>query len=36
MEPAKIIEKLIKKSRYKASPVAYYKSLGSFLQAVDT
>jgi len=35
MEPAKKIERLIKKSRYKASPEAYDKALSSFLQAVD-
>ncbi|MHC4309446.1 MAG: hypothetical protein ACYS3N_13205 [Planctomycetota bacterium] len=35
MKPAKKIEKLIKKSRYKASPDAYDKALGSFLQEVD-
>ena len=35
MEPAKKIEKLIKKSRYEAGPKAYDKALGSFLQAVD-
>ena len=36
MKPAKKIEKLIKKSRYKASPEAYDKALSNFLQAVDT
>ncbi|MDT8302892.1 MAG: hypothetical protein RQ760_15530, partial [Sedimentisphaerales bacterium] len=35
MKPAKKIEKLIKKSRYKAGPETYDKALGSFLQAVD-
>ena len=35
MKPAEKIEKLIKKSRYKAGPEAYNKALGSFLQAVD-
>jgi hypothetical protein len=35
MKPAKKIERLIKKSRYKASPEVYDKALGSFLQAVD-
>jgi hypothetical protein len=35
MEPAKKIERLIKKRRYKANPEAYDKTLGSFLQAVD-
>ncbi|MBW7989398.1 MAG: hypothetical protein FVQ84_05185 [Planctomycetes bacterium] len=35
MKPAKKIERLIKKSRYKASPEAYDKALGSFLQEVD-
>jgi hypothetical protein len=35
MRPAEKIEKLIKKSRYKACPEAYDKALGSFLQAVD-
>ncbi len=35
MKPAEKIEKLIKKSRYKASTEAYDKALGSFLQAVD-
>ncbi|MDH4238606.1 MAG: hypothetical protein OEW48_03485 [Phycisphaerae bacterium] len=35
MKPAEKIERLIKKSRYKASPDAYNKALGSFLQAVD-
>ncbi len=35
MRPAEKIERLIKKSRYKASPEAYDKALGSFLQAVD-
>jgi hypothetical protein len=35
MEPAKKIERLIKKNRYKAGPEAYDKALGSFLQAVD-
>jgi hypothetical protein len=35
MKPAEKIERLIKKSRYKASPEAYDKALGSFLQAVD-
>lgn len=35
MKPAEKIEKLIKKSCYKASPEAYDKALGSFLQAVD-
>jgi len=35
MKPAEKIEKLIKKSRYKAGPEAYDKALGSFLQAVD-
>ncbi len=35
MKPAEKIERLIKKSRYKASPEAYNKALGSFLQAVD-
>jgi len=35
MEPVEKIERLIKKSRYKAGPEAYDKALGSFLQAVD-
>jgi hypothetical protein len=35
MKPAKKIEELIKKSRYKASPETYDKGLGNFLQAVD-
>ncbi len=35
MKPAEKIKRLIKKSRYKASPEAYDKALGSFLQAVD-
>ena len=35
MRPAEKIERLIKKSRYKASTEAYDKALGSFLQAVD-
>ncbi len=35
MRPAENIERLIKKSRYKASTEAYDKALGSFLQAVD-
>jgi len=35
MKPAEKIERLIKKSRYKASPEVYDKALGSFLQAVD-
>ena len=35
MKPAEKIERLIKKSLYKASPEAYDKALGSFLQAVD-
>ncbi len=35
MRPAEKIERLIKKSRYKASSEAYDKALGSFLQAVD-
>jgi len=35
MKSAEKIERLIKKSRYKASPQAYDKALGSFLQAVD-
>jgi len=35
MKPAEKIERLIKKSRYKASPETYKKALGSFLQAVD-
>lgn len=35
MEPAKKIERLIKKNRYKAGPEAYDKALDSFLQAVD-
>ncbi|MHC4461614.1 MAG: LolA family protein [Planctomycetota bacterium] len=35
MKPAEKIERLIKKSRYKASPEAYDKALGSFLQEVD-
>jgi outer membrane lipoprotein-sorting protein len=35
MKPAEKIERLIKKSRYKATPDAYNKALGSFLQAVD-
>ena len=35
MKPAEKIERLIKKSRYKASTEAYDKALGSFLQAVD-
>ncbi|MGB2810075.1 MAG: LamG domain-containing protein [Sedimentisphaerales bacterium] len=35
MKPAEKIERLIKKSRYKASPDAYNKALGSFLQEVD-
>ena len=35
MKPAEKIERLIKKSRYKATPETYNKALGSFLQAVD-
>ena len=35
MKPAKKIERLIKKSRYKASSEVYDKALSSFLQAVD-
>jgi hypothetical protein len=35
MKPAEKIEKLIKKSCYKANPETYDKTLGSFLQAVD-
>jgi|GEM_PF-1995054 len=35
MKPAEKIERLIKKGRYKASPEAYDRALGSFLQAVD-
>jgi outer membrane lipoprotein-sorting protein len=35
MKPAEKIERLIKKSRYKANPETYKKALGSFLQAVD-
>ena len=35
MKPAEKIERLIKKSRYKASSEVYDKALGSFLQAVD-
>ena len=35
MKPAEKIERLIKKSRYKASPEVYDKAFGSFLQAVD-
>jgi len=35
MKPVKKIEKLIGKSRYKASPEAYDKALNSFLQAVE-
>jgi hypothetical protein len=35
MKPAKKIERLIKKSRYKANPETYDTALGSFLQAVD-
>ena len=35
MKPAEKIERLIMKSRYKASPEVYNKALGSFLQAVD-
>jgi hypothetical protein len=35
MKPAEKIERLIKKSRYKASPETYNKALDSFLQAVD-
>jgi outer membrane lipoprotein-sorting protein len=35
MKPAEKIERLIKKSRYKAGPEAYDKALDSFLQAVD-
>ncbi len=35
MKPAKKIERLIKKSRYKATPETYDKALGRFLQAVD-
>ncbi len=35
MKPAEKIERLIKKSRYKASPEAYDRALDSFLQAVD-
>ncbi len=35
MKPAEKIERLIKKSRYKASTEAYDKALGSFLQAVN-
>ena len=35
MKPAEKIERLIKKSRYKASPEVYDRALDSFLQAVD-
>lgn len=35
MKPAEKIERLIKKSRYKAGPETYDKALDSFLQAVD-
>ncbi len=35
MKPAEKIERLIKKSRYKAGSEAYDKALGSFLQVVD-
>ncbi len=35
MKPVEKIERLIKKSRYKASPEVYDKALGSFVQAVD-
>ena len=35
MMPAKKIEELIKKNRYKAKPEVYDEALGSFLQAVD-
>ena len=35
MKPAEKIERLIKKSRYKASPEAYDRALHKFLQAVD-
>ena len=35
MKPAKKIEELIKKNRYKAKQEVYDKALGSFLQAVD-
>jgi outer membrane lipoprotein-sorting protein len=35
MKPAEQIERLIKKSRYQASPETYNRALGSFLQAVD-
>ena len=35
MKPAEKIERLIKKSQYKAGPEAYDKALDSFLQAVD-
>ena len=35
MKPAEKIERLIKKSHYKATPQTYNKALGSFLQAVD-
>jgi outer membrane lipoprotein-sorting protein len=36
MKPAEKIERLIKKSCYKASPEAYDRALDSFLQAVDS
>ena len=35
MKPTNKIEKLVEKSRYKASPDAYDKTLHSFMQAVD-
>jgi hypothetical protein len=35
VKPAEKIEKLIKKSRYEATPEAYDKAIGSFLQEVD-
>lgn len=35
MKPAEKIERLIKKSRYKANPEVYDRALDSFLQAVD-
>ena len=35
MKPKNKIERLVEKSRYKASPGAYDKTLHSFMQAVD-
>jgi hypothetical protein len=36
MKPVEKIERLVKKSRYKASPEAYDRALEGFLQAVDS